>query len=403
MVIGAILIDKRDGSSQKLSSVKLQSNFDEAVKLISRLRSNYSSIHGLRYRSMICTIARNNPHIAEFLLRNIISGFSHIVVYDNNRILAGYDSNISTVLESFIAAGVVTHVPWQQNTTKLLQFKYQQTQAKECITKYGIHADWVAYIDTDEFFYFEKQNVAANTLNDLLVELEQHPLCAIGIRWIYMYGEGRMLRPNRTLFESYPRICKTGLQKKVLGRASKTVFHIPHGATCKNTSNQIVMTWARRNNAKIGLIHYYSRSVEEFLIKVDQGFPPYMVSPIQYYTYTEKVVCDIMEFNYSQDYRRIFINAYKQLKMLYSLTPIDLLPSSGLNLNQTSFHALSMHLQYRCAKKQEFDNERYLTINPGAKEAIRNRTYTDGLHHFMATFSSGAKGCWKTDTYSICE
>ncbi|CAF4048348.1 unnamed protein product [Rotaria sordida] len=354
MVIGAILIDKRDGSSQKLSSVKLQSNFDEAVKLISRLRSNYSSIHGLRYRSMICTIARNNPHIAEFLLRNIISGFSHIVVYDNNRILAGYDSNISTVLEPFIAAGVVTHVPWQQNTTKLLQFKYQQTQAKECITKYGIHADWVAYIDTDEFFYFEKQNVAANTLNDLLVELEQHPLCAIGIRWIYMYGEGRMLRPNRTLFESYPRICKTGLQKKVLGRAN-------------------------------------------------QGFPPYMVSPIQYYTYTEKVVCDIMEFNYSQDYRRIFINAYKQLKMLYSLTPIDLLPSSGLNLNQTSFHALSMHLQYRCAKKQEFDNERYLTINPGAKEAIRNRTYTDGLHHFMATFSSGAKGCWKTDTYSICE
>ncbi|CAF3776020.1 unnamed protein product [Rotaria sp. Silwood1] len=403
MMIGIILIDKRDRSFKKLTVVKLTSNFDEAVKLISRLRSNYSSIHGLRYRSMICTIVRNDHYIAEFLLRHIISGFSHIVVYDNNRISAGYDSNISAVLEPFIAAGVVTHVPWQQNTTELFLFEYQEIQAHECINKYGIHADWVAYFDIDEYFYFEKQNVSVNTLNDLLVELEQYPLCAIRIRWTYMYGEGTMLRPNRPLFESYPRICKAALQTKVLGRANNTIFHIPHEAFCKNTSNQTVLTWTQRNNAKIALIYYRSKSIEEYLVKVDQSMPPYIRTPMEYYVHSNVTVCDIMEFGFAEDYRRIFINTYKQLKMLHSLTPIDLLSPPGLVLNETYYYKLDMHLKYRCAKRQEFDHERYLNINPDVKEAIRNHTYTDGLHHFMATFSSGAKGCWRTGIYSVCE
>ena len=70
---------------------------------------------------MICTVVRNDPHLVEFVLRHLIVGFSHIVVYDNNRILADYHSNITTILAPFIAAGAVTHLPWSQNTTELIE------------------------------------------------------------------------------------------------------------------------------------------------------------------------------------------------------------------------------------------------------------------------------------------
>lgn len=66
-------------------------------------------------------------------------------------------------------------------------------------------------------------------------------------------------------------------------------------------------------------------------------------------------------------------------------------------------YALFMHLKYRCAKREEFDHEKYLSVNPDAKQAIENGTVTDGLQHFMLNFAKGGRGCWTTGTYSICE
>ena len=384
------------------------SNFDKAVKLISQIHSNYSSVNGLRYRSLICTIVRNDPHILEFLLRNLISGFSHIVVYDNNRIGADYDMNISNLLAPFIAAGVVTHIPWHQESLELLPNGNKNDNSAQCLQKYGMQADWVAILDSDEYFYYETRNVAVNTLNDLLVKLEEQSFCAITVLWTMMYGEGRMLKQNKTLFESYPRVCETVGQHKVLARPQLTDIDIPHIAKCK-TDNHTVTTWISDKTSKIALVHYYSKSMEEFLIKGDQSIPPYTRRPIQSYRDSGSI-CRHDTFLYSRNYRRTFMNVYKQFQMFYSSEPITLSPPPLLNLKHMPDHhqgdadyTLFIYLKYRVARREEFDQERYLSINPDAKQAIKNGTANDGLHHFMLNYANGVKGCWKTNTYSICE
>lgn len=41
---------------------------------------------GTKYRAMVCTITRADPHLREFVVRNLLAGFDHIVIYDNNRV-----------------------------------------------------------------------------------------------------------------------------------------------------------------------------------------------------------------------------------------------------------------------------------------------------------------------------
>ncbi len=400
LIIFLILINNIFGFNSKQTSFILPSDFNEAVKLISRLHFKSPSLNGLKYRSMICTVVRNDPHLVEFLLRHLISGFSHIVVYDNNRILAGYDANITTVLAPFIAAGVVTHIPWYQNTIKLLDNEIKNGNSAECIAKHGVNADWVAILDTDEYFYYERNNVSFHTLNSLLLEMEQNQTCGIVIQWSMMYGEAKVLKQNTTLLEAYPRICGLHTLGKVLARSNQTTFQIPHSLQClSERQNKKTLIW--NENLKIALVHYYSKSIEEFLIKADQSVPPYIRQPI--HSYDLGPTCNLKMFNYSEDYRRIFFNAYEQLKTLYPIIPNTLRSPPSLNIKEITDYALYIHLKYRCANRHEFDNDKYLSIHPGVKTSVENNTLVDGLYHFMANFLAGVKGCWKTDTYSFCE
>ena len=378
----------------------IRSDFDQAVKLISGLHSKAPSLHGLKYRSIICTIVRNDPHLVEFLLRQLISGFSHIFVYDNNRILAGYDMNITTILAPFIAAGVVTHIPWAQNVSELLQSSDQYNSNNKCLDEFGRQADWASVLDTDEAFYYERNNTSIHTLDSLLRDMERDNLCGVEILWSLMYGEMEMFIRNTTLFEAYPRLCTLNRQGKVLARPSQTRFRVPHDMDClwKNKTAK-KLQWG--NNLKIALVHYFSKSMEEFLLKIDQGLPPWGRRPIERYLGTP--ACQLSLFNYSDDYRATFLNAYKQLEKLHPVKPTNLRAPPGLTIKQTPDYALLIHLKYRCAKGHQFDNEKYLSIHPDAKAAVAQGAIVDGMYHFMANFTSGVKGCWKTSNDSFCE
>lgn len=368
--------------------------------LISNLHSKSPSLYRLKYRSMICTVVRNDHHLVEFLLRHLISGFSHIVVYDNNRILAGYDTNITTVLAPFIAAGVVTHIPWQQNTTELLQDDIKNGNSAECIVKHGVNTDWVAIIDTDDYFYYERNNVSFHTLDGLLSEMERNNMCGVTIKWSMIYGEAKVLEQNTTLFETYLRVCAFNILGKILVRLQKFTLQIPHSFEClSQTNNKKTLIW--NETLRIGLVHYYSKSMEEFLFKGDQSVPPNIRQPID--SYDRGSTCNLKKFNYSEDYRRIFFNAYEELKTFHPIKPNILRPPPSLSIKELSSYSLFIHLKYRCAKRHEFDNEKYMSIHPDVKTSVENGTLVDGLYHFMANFTTGVKSCWKADTYSFYE
>lgn len=95
----------------------LQLNSVAALQEITTLGSCGQSAHGKRYRSLICTIVRNDLHLREFIVRHLLLGFCHIVVYDNNQVLRGRDHDITPVVEPFVKQGAVTHIPYLQNVT----------------------------------------------------------------------------------------------------------------------------------------------------------------------------------------------------------------------------------------------------------------------------------------------
>ena len=53
-----------------------------------------------------------------------------------------------------------------------------------------------------------------------------------------MYGEARILKQERALYEAFPRQCKIHQMVKVIARPNFTNFDIPHGISCKNSFQQ---------------------------------------------------------------------------------------------------------------------------------------------------------------------
>lgn len=59
---------------------------DEMMAELIKLGQFGKSVRGNKYRSMICTTSRNDIHLREFVVRHILVGFAHIVIYDNNQV-----------------------------------------------------------------------------------------------------------------------------------------------------------------------------------------------------------------------------------------------------------------------------------------------------------------------------
>jgi len=88
-------------------------NADNTVEHIRRLGNQGVSRTGKDFRSLICCLTRNDMHLREFVVRNLLAGFGHIVIYDNNQVESGIDYDVRETLAPFTAQGAVTLVPWQ--------------------------------------------------------------------------------------------------------------------------------------------------------------------------------------------------------------------------------------------------------------------------------------------------
>lgn len=75
---------------------------EKLVKEIMQLGKTSSPNKRKKYRSMICTITRNDRHLREFIVRHLLAGFSHIVIYDNNQVTNSVSLYFLSTMDSFI-------------------------------------------------------------------------------------------------------------------------------------------------------------------------------------------------------------------------------------------------------------------------------------------------------------
>jgi len=208
--------------------------------------------------SAICAIALNEElYIDEWIQYNIFLGFSHIYIYDNseNNSLKNTSSEKVTII----------HFPG----------RVKQLEAYTHFTfNYKNKYKWGAFIDCDEFIVLKKHN----NINQLL--LEYNSLSGLALNWI-MFGTS-----NKIYYENEPvtsrfRYCSREINnhiKCILQLKYIDTFITPHFATLKSnkivdTNNNVInSSFNESGDSSIACIHhYYTKSEEEFIKKIERG------------------------------------------------------------------------------------------------------------------------------------
>lgn len=371
---------------------------------------------------MICTITRADPHLREFVVRNLLAGFSHIVIYDNSHVAEGADCDVLPVMAPFIETGAVTVVPWGSNITgALLPNDDKNGNSIKCINDYGHMADWVAIMDTDEVFYVKDPAGSFGAVNRLLreVEAKQPQACALLAHWRMMYGEHQvLLDPTGLLLDSYPMICHVHHLPKMILQPDRVQLGegVPHSCECTRPKDESMVLDSPRFKQKVpGFeahnLHYYARSVEEFITKSEQSIVPYIRELPQSYDGIKD--CDAT-IHQALEYDDNYVTEVRRLMTLLRKVAIEGQHSDGGRQLGPGGHEfvhgeigswdVYIFFKARVALRDEWDEAAYLSIHRDVYDGVGRGEWMDGLQHFMQVgFGQKRRSCWVRDRlHQVC-
>ncbi|RYF92577.1 MAG: hypothetical protein EOO00_07110 [Chitinophagaceae bacterium] len=221
-----------------------------------------------KYELAICCIAKNEEHyLAEWIEYHLKIGVTRFYIYDNESPVP-----ITTTLASYIDRGIA-------KVEFIAGKKMQVTVHKHCLANHGADCKWIAFIDVDEFIV---PKTSTGNLVSFLKPYQKYG--GLGMHWLVFGANGHLQRPRGTQRENYTRrSLKTHeinehIKTIVQPRHVKWVPHDPHhfkykfGKYCVNENFERIdgATGVHTSN-KIQLNHYFSRSQEDFHLKVARG------------------------------------------------------------------------------------------------------------------------------------
>lgn len=100
-----------------------------------------------KYNVTICGIFKNeSSYLKEWIEYHILIGVEHFYLYNNNS-----DDNFEEVTKKYIDDGVITLIEWTQNQAQMQAYM-------DCIKKFSGEAEWIGFIDIDEFIVLKREN-----------------------------------------------------------------------------------------------------------------------------------------------------------------------------------------------------------------------------------------------------
>lgn len=223
------------------------------------------------YISIVCIAKDEAPYIIEWIEYHKIIGVERFYFYDN-----GSSDNTKQLLEPYIKNGSVIY--------KFAPGDMMQLRCYEdAIYRYKNQTRWMALIDLDEFIV----PVDRSDLKDLLKDYESFP--GIAVNWVLFDSNGHDLKPvenNGLVTANYTRVMKNynqGLNLHIKSihdprRISEIVsthfaFYI-HNASAVTENfepTRLGIKTAKHSSNKIRINHYYTKSKEEYIRKVNKG------------------------------------------------------------------------------------------------------------------------------------
>ena len=111
--------------------------------------------------------------------------------------------------------------------------------------------------------------------------------CAIKIPWYMTYGEHRFLQPHELMLDAWKRLLHRTSHKSIFrpefiaSLTENEEGNLPHGVECKkgtwnNGTEDDEWKNPMGDKFEVTLFHYYQKSVEEWIVKLEQSMEPYV-------------------------------------------------------------------------------------------------------------------------------
>ena len=223
----------------------------------------------------ICTLGKNeNRYIREFVQYYKEIGVDKIFLYDNNNI---NDEKFEEIISDYLNKKLVKIFNWRG------KHKAQFHIYKDCYFKYNKIFDWFIFYDIDEYIYLKNYS----NIKEFLKESKFNHCNKIYLNWVIHTDNNLLKYDNRTLHKRFPQIQQTknnyiGTGKSILrGGILKIKIYDPHlidrniescngfGQKIRFINNGFYMKNIDFEYYYID--HYYSKSLEEFIEKLNRG------------------------------------------------------------------------------------------------------------------------------------
>ncbi|GGA27673.1 glycosyltransferase family 92 protein [Dyella nitratireducens] len=136
----------------------------------------------------ICAVFKDEAaYLREWVEFHQLMGVERFYLYNNNS-----SDRYLDALQPHMASGAVVLHEWPQHPAQLQAYEH-------CLKTHGSEADWIAFIDIDEFLFAPN----AKLLPDVLADYADHP--AVGVNWVMFGSGGHITKPPGGVLGNYLR------------------------------------------------------------------------------------------------------------------------------------------------------------------------------------------------------
>jgi hypothetical protein len=225
--------------------------------------------------------------------------------------------------------------------------------------------------------------------------------------WTEPDPEMRILRGKRSLLEDYPRGCHYRRNAKVWAAVDRIDGLADHSYRPKKG----FATRSFWEHQHMFLIHYQWKSIEEYLLKIEQAFTEWhrslvfgrrkcnALTPLS--GFDQKIARGRPHLiQYSEPYVHIVTSILSEWPIRVGTSWVGSIDALSIGLHGTQHWEIYMFMKWAVASRLEWDDQAYLKVN---KLTLTDR-YDDGLHHFLYVgFYESFRACFKTpDGDSFC-
>ena len=208
---------------------------------------------------------RENEYAMEWVEHHLSVGFSHIVIYDNNR---DGEEHFEEVLKPYIDKRKVEVINYRGRESA------QRDAYNDAYKRFSSKYDWLAFFDFDEFLCFSNDGEVKSVQALLRSVQKKHD--ALMIPWLMMTDSGLVRNDHRPLMERFTEslpqtrvpgkcIVRTGIKDL---RFSRSV-HVPSKPVlrCCNPSGESVRQHREQkaDTSVCFLKHFCTKTIEEWL------------------------------------------------------------------------------------------------------------------------------------------